>query len=174
MRGALSSLLLLCSLLGRWIARAAVAFFEASWRNQKVGVGLYNPDCSKYKEISMANSLRLPAVGVPLPAKNARRVERHRRQCLQKRLRPSPFSDMEDQEERPIKRLRRELSALWRFWLPHSFEMEEDEPGRALFAGEKTEDRIELPESQGEIDRSIPFGEGCCPVKLRLENDDLD
>ncbi|CAL1380280.1 unnamed protein product [Linum trigynum] len=179
MRGALSPLLLLYSLLERWISRAAVAVFESSWRNQNKEDWYKesSPACTQamgMDEILIKNEIggRLLAVASLMPEKASRGVEwrRARQCCLRKRTRLFASAELGFPEERPLKRLRHKQKNQWRFWLPSSSELDGEEPVLAPLAGsntQKTEVRIEHPAPCENPAPSTPFGEGICPAKSK-------
>ncbi|CAL1371277.1 unnamed protein product [Linum trigynum] len=164
MRGALSSLLFLCSLVGHWISRAAVEVFKSSWRNQINEDGFTEPiqETTQVRRGS-GSCVGLLAVGEPRSKRVSRRRvwRRERRRCLTKRPRWSTFEETEILEERPPKRLRQKPKEIWRFWLPSSSDLDGKSPALALFAGkklQKTEAWCERRDPLVQVFESNPIG----------------
>ncbi|CAL1392808.1 unnamed protein product [Linum trigynum] len=165
MRGSLASLLCLGSLFGNWLIGVVVAVFATSWKNQTAEDWQSPQDSSRFKARPRAGK----AVKIPSPEKITRAVEcrTDRRPYQNKRLRLS--NEAGSLEEQPLKRLRHKSKNQWRFWLPHSSEMEGEEPLRPPFAGGNSSDKTNKCEHlapEAGLDRLLVVGKGICPKKL--------
>ncbi|CAL1360069.1 unnamed protein product [Linum trigynum] len=173
MRGTLASLLCFGSLLGKWLTWAVAAVFATSWRNQSAKGWYFQQDQRSFKALLRTGKAGLPrAVKLPSSKEIEREVEwrTDQRHHQNKRLRPSV--EVGNLEEQPLKRLRHIPKNQWRFWLPHSSEMEGDEPFRAPFAGgnssEITNSCEQLVPDAG-LNRLLAVGEGIFPMESNWE-----
>ncbi|CAL1408395.1 unnamed protein product [Linum trigynum] len=131
-----------------------------------------------FKARTRAGKAGLPrTVKTPSPEETMRAVKWRTdwRPNQNKRLRSS--IEVGSLEEQPLKRLRHKTKNQWRFWLPHSSEMEGEEPLRAPFAGGNSSEQIpnceQLAPDAG-LDRLLAVGEGIFPKKLDRADNQFD
>ncbi|CAL1355448.1 unnamed protein product [Linum trigynum] len=173
MRGAISSLLLLCSLLGRWFLKAAFAVFEASLRNQsdwyRKPKGLREPQITSHLEGCFSDTENRFSRRAPqeIGRRKARLIHRKKR-SFQTALAETTIED-----DHPTKRCRSKPLNQWRFWLPHSSELDDadsDLPSLAGYKIQTTRNQIEVHKPYERLDRftqATPLGTGTSPVLPR-------
>ncbi|CAL1401645.1 unnamed protein product [Linum trigynum] len=177
MRGALSSLLLLVSLLGRWFSRPAAAVFTTSLRNQNKGNWLNRSLSDRIQVLGMnrtpISSMKdgtPPADASPNPKRASQGIGRRRAlgRRLKKRAIHAAFAEFEIPEERPSKRYRQMPRYQWRFWLLNSSELDEVDSVDVPLAGSNMQTMrfpIERHDFCEILAQSLPLGDEIFPVK---------
>ncbi|CAL1393366.1 unnamed protein product [Linum trigynum] len=143
-REALSSLLLLCLVAGRWLVRAAAGAFVVSVRNQAKANWLLRPPYSvrsyvQEKGIREAHPIirqegKRPMKWLKRPGCASDRRGEARQRSL-KRSWLLAFESPEISIDHQSKRCKQGSRKPWRFWLPQSSDFDEEEPESTPFAG---------------------------------------
>ncbi|CAL1369759.1 unnamed protein product [Linum trigynum] len=168
MRGALASFLCCCSLLGKWLSWAATAIFAASWRNQTAN-GWYLKQNRGF--IKPPPKIGNEAAELQSPGKILRKVEWRRCRRHHQKKRSLQSIEIDGPEESPLKRRRSQPKKQWRFWLPHSSELEGEESVQVPFAGEKSPNPANWVEQHVPIaglGQGLAIGEGIDPLNSHL------